>query len=500
MRSWRLTLALILLATHALGAFGGVARAADAIVIGVEADLLSEDPARAVRNQVSDLVFSYVYEAFFTPFPGIDGGYQPGLATLGTRPLPRRWEFDLASQHYLDTGVEVTADHLTEALLRLVDPMVGGAGLPANERIGTVTAVESLAADRLVFTLAASSPNLPTLLAREWIAIPHEAGNLMGTGPYRFESWDRGNRVLLTARDPKAEPYYRLAFEVIPSAAARLEAFRTGRVHVLSHVSQSQIVGLRSQNDVNLLLTPSTQTFFLEFNTRRPPFDDPRVRRAVALAINVPAALWEANSGVGYPIGTIVSPATFGYDPSLEPYAYDPDEAKRLLAEAGYPYGFEVEFDFLPHRAEIARIYADMLSEIGIGVHLREWPNWTTLRSELREGDRLVWTGEWDNTSQDPGGVLWAKVGTDGSANYGGYSNAIVDRLLVQADQAGTIEERLAKVQEIQRVLWEDTAMVFEYVVEDVWAVRGPAIDWQPPFRLVRRLPDSYSSGTDYFP
>lgn len=477
------------------GAFGGIAHA-DAIVIGVEADLLSEDPARAVRHRVTDFIFSYIYESFFAPFPGRDGGYQSALVTAGLRPAPRRWEFELASQHYLDTGSEITAEHLTEALLRIVHPVEGG--LPATERIGLIVDVEPLESGGLGLDLRTANPSLPTLLAREWIAVADQSGKPTGTGPYRFESWDRGNRIVLTARDPKAEPYYRITFEVIPSHTTRLEAFRTGRIHVMTNVPQNQIVGLRSNEDVSLLLTPSTQTFFLEFNTTRPPFNDPRVRRAVALALNVPAALWEANSGVGYPIGTLVSPATFGYSPDLEPYGYDVAEAKRLLAEAGYPYGFDVEFDYVPHRAEIAHIYAEMLAEVGIGVHLREWPNWTALRTALREGDRLMWTGEWDNTSQDPGGVLWAKVATGGSANYGGYSNRAVDLLLIQVDQANSIEERIALVQEIQRILWEDTAMVFEYVAEEVWAVRGPASEWEPPHRLVRRFPDSYANGTGY--
>lgn len=488
--------ALALIAIVGSGVLGGIVRA-DAIVIGVEADLLSDDPARAVRHHVTDLILSYVYESFFAPFPGMNGDYVPVLAAGGVRPTSRRWEFDIVPEHYLDTGAEVTAEHLAAALRRLVDPSVGGAVLPANERLGSIADVEPIAANRLGIDLRAASPNLPTLLAREWLAIPDSSGNLLGTGSYRIESWERGNRVHLVARDPKSEPFYRLTFEVIPSSSARLDAFRSGRIHVMTNVAPSQIVSLRSQPDVQLLLTPSTQTFFIEFNTTRPPFNDPRVRRAVALAINVPAALWEAHSGVGYPIGTIVSPATYGYA-DLEPYGYDPAEAKRLLAEAGYPYGFQVEFDYLPHRAEIARIYADMLAEVGIGVHLREWPNWTALRAALREGERLMWTGEWDNTSQDPGGVLWAKVATGGSANYGGYSNPLVDRLLVQVDQAQSIEERLTKVQEIQRILWEDTAMVFEYVAEDVWAVRGPALEWRPLYRLVRRLPDSYAEWTGY--
>lgn len=483
---------LTLIAIVGSGVWGGTVRA-DTVVIGVEADLLSDDPARAVRHHVTDLILGYVYESFFAPFPGLNGGYQPVLVAGAVRPTSRQWEFEIAPQHYLDTGDEVTAEHVAAALQRIID----GAGLPASERLSMIVGVEQPASNRLELELRAAGPNLPTLLAREWLAIPDQVGNLLGTGPYRFESWERGNRVHLVARDPKSEPFYRLSFEVIPSSAARLEAFRTGRIDVLTNVPQNQIVSLRSQPGVELLLTPSTQTFFIEFNTTRPPFDDPRVRRAVALAINVPAALWEANSGVGYPIGTIVSPATFGYA-DLEPYGYDPAEAKRLLAEAGYPYGFQVEFDYLPHRAEIARIYADMLAEVGIGVHLREWPNWTALRAALREGERLMWTGEWDNTSQDPGGILWAKVGTGGSANYGGYSNRRVDQLLIQVDQAQSIEERLEKVQEIQRILWEDTAMVFEYVGEDVWAIQGPALEWKPPYRLVRRLPNSYSERTDY--
>src|SRR5690554_3997623 len=114
-------LALALLVIIASGISGGIVRA-DAIVIGVEADLLSEDPARAVRHRVTDLILGYVYEPFFAPFPGVNGEYQAALATVGVRPSSRRWEFELASRHYLDTGAEVTAEHLAAALQRIIDP------------------------------------------------------------------------------------------------------------------------------------------------------------------------------------------------------------------------------------------------------------------------------------------------------------------------------------------------------------------------------------------
>src|SRR5690606_39023353 len=108
----------------------------------------------------------------------------------------------------------------------------------------------------------------------------------------------------------------------------------------------------------------------------------------------------------------------------------------------------EIELDYLPHRAALAQVYAEMLEAVGIGVHLREWPNWTELRAALRQGDRMMWTSEWDNASQEPASILTAKVATGGSANYGGYSNPAVDSLLDAARQAEDLETRVRLYQE----------------------------------------------------
>ncbi|NLN29304.1 MAG: hypothetical protein GX161_13875, partial [Firmicutes bacterium] len=140
--------------------------------------------------------------------------------------------------------------------------------------------------------------------------------------------------------------------------------------------------------------------------------------------------------------------------------------------------GFDFELDVLAERYEEALYFARMWEAVGVRASLRVWPDWDSLKAAVLEGNRLAWTAEWNNTSRDPASVLGAKVRTGGSANYGGYSHAEVDRLLRSAQGCQSVLTCAPLFAQVQRSLWSDAAMVFGYVEAELLATRAP-VGWE---------------------
>ncbi len=109
-------------------------------------------------------------------------------------------------------------------------------------------------------------------------------------------------------------------------------------------------------------------------------------------------------------VATLLSPVTYGFDPDVHPIPYDPDGAQQLLAEAGYPRGFEFELDTIPGKRRVAEAIGEMLAEVGVTAFVRVWSDWPSLREAIQRENRQAWLGEWGNSSMDPAGALWPKL------------------------------------------------------------------------------------------
>lgn len=441
---------------------------ADTLTVGIREDIISVDPARAQRHRETDMVLGLLYE----PLVRIqDGKYVPGIASGLQRVTDTRWEITI-----VPNGA-VNADEIAGALRRGFAPGgLEGLSAPSRDRLQ----LQDARADGdgvVVIDLEQPVPRIHTVLGQEYIALPR-GGEMVGTGPYRLERWDRGNRIVLTKRGSiDHELPDRLVLEVIPSATERVRLLRLGIIDAALAVPAAEAPEL-ARAGFGLRAVPKSRTYFIEFNTQRPPFHDPRVRRALNLATDVEGMLRSVYRGIGLPVPTIVSPDTVGFHHELEPIGYNIAEARRLLQEAGYPHGFAFELDVVPHRAAEVRAYAAMWREIGVEAHLRVWPDWQTLRDALLKGTRIAWTAEWDNTSRDPASVLGAKAGAGGTANYGGYDHPMVGRLLEQAARAHDPDHRLDLFRAVQAILLDDAAFLFGYVEEEVIAYRPRAGDY----------------------
>jgi len=208
----------------------------------------------------------------------------------------------------------------------------------------------------------------------------------VGTGPFKFVEWIRGDHVTLTKFDDyykKGAPYLdKVTFKFIGDPSAQIASLKAGDIDVIAYdVSPENALLLDKDPKFKVFNGYTTTEVILSTNQSRKPFNDVRVRRAMAHAIDRGALIKGAMAGYGIPIGSHMDPGNPYYIDLTSAYPYNPEKAKQLLAEAGYPNGFEAVFK-VPERFAYAKrcgeIITDMFSQVGIKlkIELTEWGQW----------------------------------------------------------------------------------------------------------------------------
>ncbi|MEJ2096499.1 MAG: ABC transporter substrate-binding protein, partial [Deltaproteobacteria bacterium] len=174
----------------------------------------------------------------------------------------------------------------------------------------------------------------------------------MGTGPFRFVEWKKGDRLIYEANptywDKDKYPKVKnLIFRPIPESATRLAAIQTGEVDIVGRLSAEEAAQLKGDPNVRLITYPKDRIFYIAFNNlttgKGKPTMDRRVRLAMNYAVDVDAIIDALFDGQGRPATGLVMSGNFCYDNSAKPYGYDPAKAKALLKEAGYHDGFKID-------------------------------------------------------------------------------------------------------------------------------------------------------------
>ncbi|MGE3268100.1 MAG: ABC transporter substrate-binding protein [Chloroflexota bacterium] len=198
-----------------------------------------------------------------------------------------------------------------------------------------------------------------------------------GTGPYMLAEWVKNERLVLQAfpnywRGPANVS--QITVRPILEEAARVAALQTGEVDIIANVPYERIPELEADPNLVVKTVSTPRVFFIGIDPRVEPLNDVRVRQALNYAVDVQSIISALYLGHATQLATCFPTAAFGYDPSVAPYPYDPEKAKALLAEAGYPNGFSVEFDSftgsIADHSRPAEAIAEYLRQVGIDVKL----------------------------------------------------------------------------------------------------------------------------------
>jgi peptide/nickel transport system substrate-binding protein len=212
----------------------------------------------------------------------------------------------------------------------------------------------------------------------------HFAKNPVGTGPFRFVEWRKGERTVVEANDQywKGVPAIKtITFRVIPETATQIAELLSGGVDLIRAVPPDQIPAIERSGAARVTATKILRVVFLQMDgdgrAAKTPLTDARVRRAIAHAVNVDEIIQKVLGGKAERAPGGTSPLAFGADPTVKPLPFDPERAKKLLAEAGYPTGFEVTLNTyggsIMNVEQVSQVIMGYLGRVGIRAKLRHF-------------------------------------------------------------------------------------------------------------------------------
>ena len=308
----------------------------------------------------------------------------------------------------------------------------------------------------------------------------------VGTGPFKLTERVFGEKIVMERNadywDPNRIPRVdRLIIRGIPDVATRELALLTGEVDIIATPSPDSTDFLASQGMV-VDMAPITTIYNLWVNTRLKPLDDPRVRRALYMAIDREGLCKYLRRGQCSPAYSILNYGGPGHDPDYQPFPYDPARAKELLAEAGYPDGFDVRVDWTPGGAGDVNTVADAewiqrdWARIGVNLSIELFEISTymdTMSQGMREGTGFMQLSWGESAFHWLDAVISPAALPPNGFNAGYYDNPRIGELLSMARAALTEEEMVAHLREIQRiVIEEDTAFIPTHSPWGVYAMR----------------------------
>jgi peptide/nickel transport system substrate-binding protein/oligopeptide transport system substrate-binding protein len=453
------------------------------------------DPARmddsyeaSVINQIFDGLLAF--DANLNTIPSVAKSWE--ISTDG-----RTYTFDLKDGVRFHDGTEVTADDVLYSLSRVfrLDPEesvlareylshIEGVEAFADGLSDHIDGLEELSPHRIRITLDKPYASFLSVLASELSRIVprhyvEQVGNdafarhPVGCGPFRFAEWSSGDRIVLTRFDDYHLGHAHLdslVFELpdeggLPTGSVRedaIERFLEGELSAVE-VTPEHVLRFQRRKDLRLLSRQELSLTYIALNLSRPPFDDVRIRRAFALALDR-RKLADMQNGRIQPTG-ILPPGLPGYSPEPKVDPHDPDEARRLLAEAGYPRG-----EGLPPIVHVSsrrssgerKIQEEMrrqLAEVGFDFRTEhmDWLEFSDASTYLRyEAFSITWVAD----IPDPDSFLMPLFHRGGPINYYGYANAQVDDLLERGSASRSNGSRWEMYRQAEEIILHDMPVV----------------------------------------
>ncbi len=316
------------------------------------------------------------------------------------------------------------------------------------------------------------------------------AGNIMGSGPYAMTEWRRGQQIQLDynpnwwGKEPSIK---RVIVKVVPETTNMRLQLEKGDVDFLNPISISETLTLDGKPGVRVVDSPSVWFILAYLNCTKPPLDNVKVRQAMSYAINYDALIKEVIKGRGRKANGPIAYGMEGYDETLKGYDYNPAKAKQLLAEAGFPNGFELLLTYAPAGAagsdEVALASQADLAAVGIKVKIEKIAE-PTRRERIDKNDFQWSIGSWTANPFPPQTMFrWYYSKNAGlNANRAFYSNPKVDELLLKAQTIMDDKQRIAMYQEAQRIVVEEAPYILYYQMNQVYAMRDnvEGFEWQP--------------------
>lgn len=476
------------------------------------------DP-QAVTGVPEHNIIMGLFEGLVTENPR-DLSPEPGVA--------EKWEispdglvytFHLRANARWSDGTPITANDFIQSYRRMLTPAFGAeysyllwfvVGAEEYNK-GTLTdfsrtGFKALDDRTLQVTLKAPTPFLLKIIASHyaWNPVPlptitkfgrfderrtswTRAGNLVGNGPYLLKEWTPNQRIVL-ARNPlywdaATVKIDEIQFFPTEDISTEERMFRTGQLDKTNELPNSKIDTYRKEHPESLRIEPYLGLYFYRLNVTRPPLNDKRVRRALALTIDRESLIRNVTRGEQAPAYAISYPGTAGYFPQAR-LEGNVTEARRLLAEAGYPEGKGLPpIELLYNTSENHRAIAEAIQQmwrnsLGVEITLVN-QEWKVYLDSQHTHNYTMQRGGWIADYVDP--HVFLEIWITGNGNNDTlWSNAEYDRLFQQALVAGSQEERYAIYQQMDAILVDECPVIPIYYYKRIYALNPKVKGWYP--------------------
>jgi peptide/nickel transport system substrate-binding protein len=417
--------------------------------------------------------------------------FAPSLAMSWRVEDPTTWIFDLRRDVTWQDGQPFTAADVVHSITRIkTDPDSKQRG-----NLEPIAAVQAL--DHYTVKIITREPTAELLSYLFGVIITSMAqydqwgpGAInqqppVGTGPYLLKEFVPDQRLVL-AKNPHwwggpVQGADEVIYQTIGVAEARITALLNGEIQIAQSVPPHMMNRINNSPGTMSAVSDSAEIMFLAMMPRAQPWDSKLVRQAVGYAIDRDAIIQNLLLGQARRLDGPIGPATYAYDPNLEPrYTYDPAKARQLLVAAGYPDGVDVELatpvNVYPQDKEVAEAIAAMLSAVGIRTRLRAL-EWSTIWPEIQAG-RVPFYYLGRGNVLDPGPPLSQYFET-GVMPRIGYSNPALDALFTKARAAFRPAERRQLLSQIMSLITDEAPAQFLWTQNGIWGL-AKNIDYQP--------------------
>lgn len=456
----------------------------DTLVFAMNTDVQSMDP-QIQNDTTSEQVVKMLYNTLLK-FED-DGTVVGDLAESWSVSEDKlTWTFNLKQGVKFHNGKELTSADVKATFDRALNAEAGG--LRTTEIIKMFTAVE--APDPYTVTITTDGPYGPmeSLMCNMSLGIMDadyieqyglDLGTSVegenGTGPFKVVSWERDQEIVVERFDDYFGTPAKLqtvVYTVIPEAASRVIALETGEVDVIDKPTDEDLARLEADTEnFTVLRKPTISQRLFRFGCNDPIISNTKVRQAIVYAIDRQAIIDALFTGSAYPSTAPLAPVTFGYS-NLGEIEQDLELAKSLLAEAGYPDGFDTKIvttERYQNGIELAEIISQQLAEIGINAKIEVW-EWSALSASWNgitadEFDQPIFIMGAGPSMRDADGGLRGLYTTSETGlndrNYGFYSNAEVDALIEQGMQETDQQKRVEIYKEAMEILYREDPVAF---------------------------------------
>lgn len=480
------------------------------IIIGTLGEAQTINPFLSANESESDFRCKMLYDEFVRANP-VTYAPEPGLA--------ESWEinelvfsFKIRDNATFSDGTDVTADDIAFAFRTYLDPAVASpraqkfmAIAGAQEFVdGTADDIAGIRVlDEKNIEIELATPDAPFLYNMRYIfALPAAQlegqdiatsdffNNPVGAGPYMFQSWDVGADFVAVAN-----PYYwqegkpaiqTLIHRTIADSNSLVLALESGDIDASNYPSPTLKDQLEANENLVVMIPPFMSGNGWLFNTTHEWLSLKEVRQAIAMALNMDQFVEDALVGLSEPALGPIAPGSWAFDPDLEPIPYDPEAARQLLADVGFPEGTQIRFNVNQGnvlREDWLTFTQQALQEIGIEV-VPELIEYATLV------EQVIVAGDFDVTGVDFNGVtaepseLYDQFHSSSPGNYSKINNPDLDVLLESAKAELDLDAAKEIYAQIQRVIMDEVPMFFA---------------WYRPFlHVLRRGYEGYTDSAQY--